>query len=322
MEPTTQKSRTTPKDFFLYLGSIATLYFVVVNFINLLFATIDTVFPRAIGMYAGTPDVSFPIASLIIAFPVHLVLMYFVMQGEVHEPAKRELPVRKWLGYFTLFVAGLVMVIDFIVLLNTFLRGEEITPGFISKVLVVFVVAGAIFGYYLMDLRSFGRRVLKQSFIYGSVIAVIAAIAWGFAVFGSPATQRALRYDETRAGDLQSLQWNIVSYWQAKDTVPDALASLSDPTRGVNVPVDPRTGEAYGYEKISTTAFKLCATFERASPKNGTTAYDMTKPVPAPASSLEARPFTGQDSWSHDAGNVCFDCTIDPAFYPKTTVTR
>lgn len=319
MEPT-QKSKTTPKDFFLNLGAIAALYFLVINLVQLVFETIDFAFPRTPEATGFIPDVSFPIAALIIGFPLYLVLMNVVARGEAVDPAKKELSVRKWLAFLTLFVAGAAIAIDLIILLTAFLRGEEITMGFMLKVLAVLVVAGTIFGYYLSDLRYRGVRPIRVYFAAGGGVLVIAAIAFGFSVFGSPATQRALRFDADRVGDLQVIQGQVISYWEAKSTVPDSLNALNDPTRDVIVPKDSHTGEAYGYEKLSKTSFKLCATFERESTKTGIAARYPTSPMKM-YDSGGSSPFIGGEYWDHGVGITCFERKIDPSYFPKTIKT-
>lgn len=320
MEPT-QKPKASPKDFFLHIGAIAVLYFIVVNLVQLVFQTIDFAFPPTPEAAGYIPGVSFPIAALIIGFPLYLALMWIVARGEAKDPAKRDISVRRWLSYLTLFIAGAAIAIDLIYLLTAFLRGDQITTGFLLKVFSALVIAGVIFGHYLTDIRASGQ--FRKHFAIGGIILVVAAIAFGFSVFGSPATQRAMRFDEERVGDLQTIQWQIVEYWQAKQTVPEELSSLNDPTRGVQVPVDPKTGEAYKYEKFSATGFKICATFELESVKEGFAATQyVEKPIPAPGIESVVRPFVEQDYWTHGAGETCFTRTIDPSYYPKTTVTR
>jgi ABC-type antimicrobial peptide transport system permease subunit len=322
MELTTQKPKTPPKDFFLNLGAIAVLYFLVINLTQLVFQTIDVAFPPTPESAGIIPSISFPIAALIIGFPLYLLLIRIAVRGEIIDPAKRELPVRKWLAYLTLFIAGAAIAIDLIFLLNRFLGGEEITIGFVLKVVAVLVIAGVIFGYYISDLRYQGTRPMRTYFAAGGAVLVITAISFGFLVFGSPATQRALRFDNDRVSDLQTIQGQIISYWQAKNTVPDALNTLNDSTRGVQVPNDPVTGKVYGYEKLSAISFKICADFERESPKTGTAAYySVPKPISVPTSSERTGPFIGGEYWDHAAGTVCFERTIDPSYFPKTVIT-
>ena len=309
MEPIQQKPKTSPKDFFLNLGAIFLLYFLVVNIITLLFQTIDTAFPRSLAEgYYGAPDISFPLAALIIGFPFFIYLSRVLHIGETAEPEKRELSVRKWLTFITLFIAGATMVVDLIILLSTFLRGDEITTGFILKVFAVLIIAGFIYGYYISDLRYKGVKPIKKYFAYGATAFTVLVIAWGFSVFGSPATQKAMRYDTERVSSLQSIQYQILEYWQAKKTVPENLNGLKDEIRGVTVSVDPLTGESYGYEKISATSFKLCATFEREGGKSDALNSALAKPVMIGGMVSEY--------WGHDAGIVCFERTIDPTRYP------
>lgn len=307
MEQLQQKPKTSPKDFFLNIGAIFVLYFLVVNAIALLFQTIDTAFPRTLAeQYLGVPDISFPLAALIVGFPFFLILSKVLLSGEREEPEKRELSVRKWLTFLTLFVAGATMVIDLIVLLSTFLRGDEITIGFILKILAVLTVAGVVFGYYISDLRYKGLLPLKKYFAYGATLFVVLIISWGFSVFGSPATQKAMRLDGERVTNLQMIQNEVFNYWQVKKTVPVNITDLNDAVRGVALPKDPRTGESYGYEKISATSFKLCATFERVGGKNDTERGVTPVSVYTPF----------EDYWGHEAGKTCFERTIDPTRYP------
>ena len=91
-------------------------------------------------------------ASLVIAFPVFLFVARYLGKELVRSPVKRLSAVRRWLTYLTLFLAAAVLVGDLITLVYNLLGGE-LSLRFVLKVLVVAVIAGAVFGYYLMDLR-------------------------------------------------------------------------------------------------------------------------------------------------------------------------
>lgn len=137
------------------------------------------------------------------------------------------------------------------------------------------------------------------------IIAIVAvAIIGAFFVAGSPMEQRLIRFDNDRVGDLQSIQWQIVNYFEAKGNVPDALSQLQDNIGGFVVPRDPETDQSYRYQKKSNTSFMLCATFNRAGEaEKGTTPYPL-------------EPGMQMEIWNHGAGEVCFDRTIDPELYP------
>ena len=135
----------------------------------------------------------------------------------------------------------------------------------------------------------------------GVLISVVA----GFVVAGPPSEQRALRFDGQRLADLQSIQWQIVNFWQAKQTLPKTLDDLNDSISGFTTPTDPETGEAYGYVvKAAARTFELCASFDRA---NKDVSMKMSRPIPADGLN---------ENWAHGEGRVCFERTIDPDRYP------
>jgi len=303
------KAKTSPKDFFINLSVIFFLYFIVVNAVQLLFETIDSVFPRTIQESYFTPSIAFPIAALMIAFPIFLLLSWALFLADKKESLKHDIPVRKWLGYLTLFVAGITIAIDLIVLLTAFLNGEEITIGFTLKVISVLLIAGFIFGYYLTDLMYKNTKPIKRYFAILSTLLVVLIIGFGFYVFGSPFTQKARRFDSQRISDLQTIQYQILSYWQAKKTAPATLNDLNNEITGTVVPRDPNTDLPYGYEKDSATTFKLCATFEREGQKQNNTQV-VSMPITAYPSAIS------NEYWGHSIGLVCFDRTIDPSLYP------
>jgi hypothetical protein len=146
-------------------------------------------------------------------------------------------------------------------------------------------------------------------FIYTIIVVVAAATIWGFVVVGSPTEERARRFDEQRVTDLQSIQNNLIYYWQAKNKLPDTLAALQDATRGVTIPKDPEKNSDYGYSIKPPLSFSLCTDFNRAD--DGSMAYPQT--IPEPIGSVKGQ---GLDTnWQHAAGHVCFERTIDPDFY-------
>ena len=125
------------------------------------------------------------IASLIIVFPLYIFLSRFINKDLVGNPLKKNLGVRKWLTYLTLFIAGVTIITDLIILINTFLGGE-ITARFAFKVLAVLVVAGAAFSYYLYDLRrDVGQKSGKMKLLVWAVsFGVLASIIGGILHYG------------------------------------------------------------------------------------------------------------------------------------------
>lgn len=309
MEIFNHKPKMTPKDFFFYLGAMVTLYVSAVALITLLFQYINILFPDELE-FAYTVDafssaIRFSMATLIVVFPLYVFLTRRVNTELRKHSEKRELGIRKWLIYVTLFVAGATLAGDLIALINTFLEGE-LTARFALKVLTIFVVIGAVFMYYLYDLRGVWEKREKESKLVGAVVAilVVLSLAGGFFVVGSPREARLLRIDEQKVYDLQSIQGQIIFYWQGKETLPENLKALEDPIVGYVAPTDPETDEPYAYQATGPLSFELCADFNLESEEKDRN----LRPV-------RMDPFSrnpADSNWDHEAGEHCFERTIDP----------
>lgn len=286
------------KDFFLNLGATISLYTVVISLINLLFTVINTAYPQ-INSYYYSPSISWPVATLIIFTPILIVLMWLLGKQYANEPASA---IHRWLTYITLFLAGLAVAGDLVTVIYFFINGDELTTGFLLKALVLFIISGAIFGYYLTDVR--GKLTLSSRRIWRivSILLVIISIIIGFMVIGSPRTQRLYKYDEQKVTDLENINYQIQSFYQSKGYVPSTLDEVST-TGYTTLPLDPQSGASYEYHLVgqSAKAYQLCAEFNKASPE-------------ASKANVYLRP-VGDVSWVHPAGHYCFSIAIPLNMY-------
>lgn len=151
-----EKEKTSPRDVFMHLLSIITLYISAGSFLALLFQYINVLWPDQLQGYyearSAYSAIRWAIAALVVTYPVHLWIMWSLNKSYLAAPSKRNLRIRKWLIYFTLFAAGLILMGDAVALIYNLLSGE-LTIRFLLKVLSVFLVAGTVFGYYLRDVR-------------------------------------------------------------------------------------------------------------------------------------------------------------------------
>lgn len=152
------REKSSPKDVFLHLLAIISLYVSAGSFVALLFQYINISFPDLLqqGDYylrSAYSSIRWAIATLIVVFPVYIFTNWLLGKDYAKNPSHRDLRVRKWLIYLTLFAAALFIIGDLIALIYNFLEGE-LTVRFFLKIAVVFLVAGAIFWYYLMDIRK------------------------------------------------------------------------------------------------------------------------------------------------------------------------
>jgi|SRR3989344_3015191 len=152
-------AKTSPKDIFLHLFAIVTLYASAISFLTLVFQLINVAFPDPLDTYGYAVEsakgtLRFAAASLIVVFPVHIWAMWLLNKGYAATPYKRNLRIRKWLIYFTLFVAGIIIMGNLVTLLYRLLDGD-LTMRFALKILTVFLVAGSVFWYYYWDLKKY-----------------------------------------------------------------------------------------------------------------------------------------------------------------------
>ncbi|MEX2052370.1 MAG: DUF5671 domain-containing protein [Candidatus Paceibacterota bacterium] len=333
---TNSKSRFNVGYFFLCVGVLVTLITSVVSFLNLIFETLNKRFPDALNasyQYGyNTYDyesIRASLATLIIVFPIFLAITYYWRKFSSEGMTSLDEMFKKWVMYIILFLSAVISAVDLIVLVRYFISGE-ITSRFILKVLAVLIVAGLIGLYYLHILRREGSQTSGRDRIFGGVAAllVVLAISYSFMIIGSPMEQRSLRLDMRRVNDLQTIQYQIINFWQQKEKLPANLSELTDPLSGFSLPVDPEfeKGRTYEYALKGPLTFELCATFARPMPQ-GWQEYGgyyggggimpmfaerdkaVSYPYPYPGGGMN-------ESWDHEEGRTCFERTIDKELYP------
>lgn len=150
------RASLSARDAFMYLVLFATLYYTAFHLGSLLFDLVNAAFPdraSARGYDFFGSSMRWSVASLLIAFPVFAFMAHRLSREVERNPVKRLSPVRRWLTYLTLYLAAIALICDFTTLVYNLLGGE-IGIRFVLKVVVVALIAGSIFGYYLRDLRS------------------------------------------------------------------------------------------------------------------------------------------------------------------------
>lgn len=310
--------RNIPRDLFLHLLAIVTLYWSAISFVSLIWQFINNFFPDALdNIYyqsAISPLVRFHVSAIIIVFPVFILISWYLNKIYRRESVVRESKIRKWLIYLTLFIASLVIIGDLISIINMLLGGE-ITTRFILKALSIILVAGIIFGYYLDDVRRETPTKLAKPFAIGSIILVCIVVVGAFLLVGSPTSARLYSFDEQKISDLQSIQYQVVYYYQSKGYTPHNLSELTDSISGFIAPVDPQTKKEYEYDQIDPKglSFELCANFNKPSQANSATTTKYMYPT---------RVGEISQNWEHSAGRYCFTRTIDPQLYPQFSKTK
>ncbi len=312
------KPKATPKDFFLWAGAMLALYVGVFNYIALVWDYINYAIPDTLTTnYFTDPyqsGISWEMATLIIVAPVFLILMQVIRRTIAKDSTRKEIWVRHWALYLTLFVAGATVVVDLVWVLYAFLNGTDMTTHFLLKALVVLLVASVGFMHFIADLWGYWEQYPNRNrmVLVATVLLIVATVAAGFFIVGTPAQARLYRLDAQKVSDLQNIQYQVANYYQLKQKLPTDLSEVADPLSGTVVPMDTQLNQAYAY-RITTPpySFEVCATFNAAS--TNTSVMNMyAQPTTVPTAT-----HMGGDSWAHGVGQACFERTIDPARYPS-----
>jgi len=149
-----RKASLSASEAFQYLTIFLCLTIIAFASGNMLFNLVDAWVPDPQNPYSNwvPSEVRFALSALIVAMPVYVFMSYGAWKAMRTDPVKRESPVRKWLTYLTLFATGGVAIGDLIALINQLFEGDLATR-FLCKSFIVLCIAGAIFLYYLRDLR-------------------------------------------------------------------------------------------------------------------------------------------------------------------------
>lgn len=310
------KEKSVVKDFFLNLATFVSLYWLSISFIVLVFQIINSIFPDNI--FSDTNAIStFSLSSVIMLTPIFFYIAYKTNKEISEDPSKRDMWIRRWLIYITLFITGATIIGDGIALINFFLNGD-LTTRFLLKVLTIVLIPGFIFWYLKYSLkRDYSKTPYNKPLAISVIVLILITVIGAFSVVGSPSQNRAQRIDQERIQDLGQIQYEITSYFQAKGKLPENLNELSDPLRGFIVPTDPETGAEYDYKviadglgnagKIFDSEFELCATFSSEQ-----------KSMDANTRSRHLYDGYTNETWNHDIGRVCFERTVDPERYPAS----
>lgn len=298
-------SINTAKSVFINLLEIIAFYASAVSFVIILFQYVNVLFPDELHFYyqGALSQIRVSMSVLIVSFPVYLAMSFMINKEIFKNTGTRDFKLRKWLIYFTLFITAIVMIGDLITVIFKFLDGE-LSIRFYLKVLIIFIVSGGIFWYYLWNLKRKIQNkynIINKSLVFISSAIILASIISGFFIVGSPFHQRSVKFDAQRINDLQLTQNRIIDYWINKGNLPENLNALTDNISGFNPLLDPKTKKFYEYNILSDISFELCALFETSSENyNGVSQFKY--------------PYA-TENWEYNQGKTCFKRDIDPDIY-------
>ena len=144
------------RDAFQYLVLFGTLYISAYSLGQLLYQLINVALPdpawNEFRVNAIAQMIRWSIAALVVSTPIFVYTARANGAAVQRFPAMRSSPIRRWFTYLTLAVAASILIGDSITALYRLLSGE-LTVRFVLKAATLGGIAGAIFYYYLGDLK-------------------------------------------------------------------------------------------------------------------------------------------------------------------------
>ncbi len=132
---------------------------------------------------------------------------------------------------------------------------------------------------------------------------VVATVAYGISVAGSPSASRAKTLDQRRADALTQVSSALDQYYADNFALPSALDELKNsPNTGYAAysTVDPETQQPLEYRTVDDRTYELCATFAFPSQNSNNAGPVVSKPIP-----VGAYPSDPMNWYAHAAGHIC-----------------
>ncbi len=282
---------------FFYMLSLVSLIFTALSTGMIVFQVVNKKIIDLLQPFRGTFDsgtLKFAISAIVIAAPVYFITNWLISKNLKSGKMDKDSAIRRWLTYFILFIAAVVMIGWLIAILYNFLNGE-LTLKFIIKALSAFLIAAIVFSYYLYDIRRKDVKIKDMVitiYFYGAIAIVVAALVTSFFFVESPAQTRDRIHDNTILDHFSQIEGALNNYYNNnKSKLPDNLDMLvGQPDYFLNqsIIMDPLTQKKHDYKITGKDGYQLCADF-KLSNKN---------------EALNSQYYL-DTQWPHDAGYQC-----------------
>jgi len=284
----------TPKHAVLQLASLVALYVTAFSAVALAFSLITLFIPDATDssweINSARDSVRFGIAMLVIVFPAYIILTRKVQVVRRTENVAYT-TLARWFVYLSLLIGGAVLLGDAVAVLYGYLNGE-LTMRFFLKALVLAVVVGSVFFYYLRDARDYWltHETESKRWAWCASVAIVALLGIAVIQNETPSEARERALDETMVSDLQSMQYSVEAFYRIEGRLPADRGELD---AYQSIPNAPEDRPAYEYHASKDTVYELCATF-------ATEEITDTRFAPNP-----------NYNWEHPANRHCFARTVE-----------
>jgi hypothetical protein len=154
--PKRQQAAENARDAFYYLLNFITLGAWTVALGQIFYRLIAYRIPdpASSSPYYGSlrDDIAWQVAIVIVAFPVFLYIHSLIARELRKRPDLYDSAVRRWLTYLALVIAAIILLFDAAWVIEAVIRGE-LTLRFVLDSLVLLVLGGGVFVYYLRTME-------------------------------------------------------------------------------------------------------------------------------------------------------------------------
>lgn len=134
--------------------------------------------------------------------------------------------------------------------------------------------------------------------------AVCVVVVVGFFLAGTPAEERARRYDMQRVNDLQSITSAVDTFYNSQKRLPASIEEMrAQPNTYLQTAVDPTTAVPYEYRTVDQKNYEVCATFESDASQGNDIGVKM---APAPIGIVNPPNY-----WTHPIGRKCYTVRVN-----------
>ncbi len=143
-----------------------------------------------------------------------------------------------------------------------------------------------------MNREKVSHKSFDRAFTGVATVAVVAAIAAGFWVLGTPGRQREIAADRQRLEDISTIAQRLHERYLGSNS----NIALPNTLPAEEVRNDPLTNQPYEYARLSDREFELCATFDTDS-----STHRLSNQNPTPDA----------QRWQHPEGRHCFEFDVN-----------
>jgi len=296
-------SNNAAKYAFFYMLSLVALVFtalsagmIIFQFIN---KNIEDVLQSGGGQFSPEA-LKFAISALVIATPIFYLTSRQIQKSLFSGALDRESGIRKWLTYFILFIASVVMLGWLISTINSFLDGE-LTMKFFLKAFTAIGIAAAVFTFYYYDIRR-SEIVNKKDrvvavYFYVSLVFILAVFTASLFIVESPRETRSRKLDNAVLDSFNQVDQAVNEYYRENKKMPENLEILRQEYVYLSEKdlKDPETGKAFELRVTGDRSYELCAVFRTANNEDNNSYNDWYK-----------------ERWPHIAGEQCLKQRVEP----------